>query len=204
MDMEMKRADRAMQKLEEVRAEGGRLAIAEAAVRHREALKAGQWPADLEAKPKEPILWDESAVYKPKVDKAYFKRNRRFDIGSRVVFAWAVPAALGAGFLLGYVNGFRVLAQIYQQAQSFVHTAGAEAGKLPVIYGLLTAVSFAGTVTGIRIVWECLRRRGKLMFTLFCVIAYMYFGLFTMIGTVVWIPYYIYNLVRIAQARKRR
>lgn len=204
MDMEMKRADRAMQKLEEVRAEGGRLAIAEAAVRHREALKAGQWTAGLETKPKEPIVWDESAVYKPKADKAYFIKNRRFDIGSRVMFAWAVPAALGAGFLLGYVNGFRMLAQIYQQAQGFVHAAGAETGNLPVIYGLLTAVSFAGTVTGVKIVWECLRRRGKLMFTLFCVVAYMYFGLFTMIGTVVWIPYYIYNLVRIAQAGKRR
>lgn len=203
MDAAMKRADRAMQKLEEVRAGGGRFAIAGKAAQCREELKAGRGTAVLDESPKEAIVWDEASIYKPKVDKAYFKKNRRFDMGSRVVYAWAVPAAIGIGFLLGYTNGWRLLAQIYQQTAQAVWPA-AQAQTIPLIYGVLGAVSFAGTVTGVKIVWECLRRRGKLMFTLFCVVAYMYLGVFTMIGTIVWIPYYIYNLVRIVQARKRR
>lgn len=207
MDIGMKRTDRAMQKLEEVRTKGGRFAIAERAAQYREALKTGRKAAsaaDINAKPEKAIVWDESSIYKPKVDKAYFRKNRRFDIGNRVVFAWAVPAALGIGFLLGYINGWRMLAQMYRQAAEFLYDPGAQAQNMPVIYGILSAVSFAGTVTGVKIVWECLRRRGKLMFTLFCVVAYMYFGVFTFVGTIVWIPYYIYNLIRIVQARKRR
>lgn len=203
MDAAMKRTDRAMQKLGEVRAGGGRFDIAGKAARCQEELRAGRGASVSEEKPKESIVWEESSIYKPKVDKAYFKKNRRFDIGSRMVYAWAVPAALGIGFLLGYTNGWRLLAQIYQQTAQAVWPA-AQAQTIPLIYGILGAVSFAGTVTGVKIVWECLRRRGKLMFTLFCVVAYMYFGVFTMIGTVVWIPYYIYNLVRIVQARRRR
>lgn len=190
MDIAMKRTSRAMGRLDKVIRDGGRLYFVEEAEIWKAALAEGR---SLPEKQKDRVDWQDRQMYKPKADVKYFRRNRRFDIGGRTTFAVAIPLLFGIGFLFGYLNGL----------QFWVGVDLEEAARLPVFYGLMSGLSLAGAVTGIKLLWGLAARRGRPLFAVLCLLGAYYMGMFQILGIIALIPYYIYNLVMLIRARRR-
>lgn len=197
MDAWYGNTDSALEHCRFVTDNGNRLFCTEDARALTKKLKAGEAP-EKNWEPVREIIWDEGAMYKPEVDTKFFQRNRKDPVKQRAFYALVTLVAFFIGFIFSCLR--------YQQIQDLLMYENYQE-TVRLLYALFDGVTCAGLVTGGWFVYLCMKTRSRIAAGIFCLLLIFSRNTLELIGIVAFIPYYIYNLVRLFLAlwnRRRR